>query len=49
MRQQSLTDGFEKHCMKTRKEWFLEEIDETIPTRLPTPPRVQTSSHIGVA
>lgn len=31
MRQQSLTDGFEKHRKKTRKERFLEEMDEIIP------------------
>jgi len=31
MRQQSLTDGFEKHRKKTRKERFLEEMDQIIP------------------
>ncbi len=31
MRQQSLADGFEKHRKKTRKERFLEEMDEIIP------------------
>lgn len=31
MRQQSLSDGFEKHRKKTRKERFLEEMDQIIP------------------
>lgn len=31
MRQQSLTDGFEKYRKKTRKEQFLEEMDTIIP------------------
>ena len=31
MRQKSLTDGFEKHRKKTRKEQFLEEMDAIIP------------------
>lgn len=31
MRQQSLTDGFEKHRKKTRKERFLEKMDQIIP------------------
>ena len=31
MRQPSLTDGFEKHRKKTRKERFLEEMNTIIP------------------
>ena len=31
MRQQSLTDGFEKHRKKTRKEQFLAEMEDLIP------------------
>ena len=42
MRQQSLTDGFEKHRRKTRKEQFLAEMEHLIKSNCLVPVNEQS-------